>query len=188
MVRLLLLCHGSTAATRTVGFPADEPLESRAVAKIRAIHGHFGVDALASSSPARCALQTATEMGLDAVVDDRLRDQDFGRWKGRSLADVEREERDALFAFMTDPAATPHGGESFANVVERASAWLDDLASTQGKHIAVTHAAFVRAAVLATIGARPEQRSRFDIPPLSCTELRTDGRRWVWRAQTVIPD
>jgi broad specificity phosphatase PhoE len=188
MVRLILLCHGSTAATRAARFPLDEDLEDRAIAKVRAIRGSFGANTMAKCAPSRCAVETAAELGLDAIVDERLRDCDFGRWKGRSISDVGREEPQSLLTFMADPGAAPHGGESFADVLARASAWLDDLMTTPGKHIAVTHAPFIRAAILAAIGGKPEQGLRIDIAPLSCTELRSDGSRWVWRASSSLGD
>lgn len=52
----------------------------------------------AVTSPAVAAQQTAGAMGLDADVDDRLSERDFGRWPGRSL----KERLDDL---LTWPAA-----------------------------------------------------------------------------------
>ncbi|KGM30735.1 histidine phosphatase, partial [Inquilinus limosus MP06] len=35
--RLTLICHGATAATRSGAFPADEPLEDRALLRAAAL-------------------------------------------------------------------------------------------------------------------------------------------------------
>ena len=94
-------------------------------------------------------------------------------------------EPEAFAAFMSDPHSRPHGGESIAGVCARTAAWLDSLVAEQGRILAVTHVAIIRAAVLAALSAPLEAFWRIDIPPLSTTELVSDGRRWAWRAARI---
>jgi broad specificity phosphatase PhoE len=60
--------------------------------------------------------------------------------------------------------------------------WLDDLRGEPGHTLAVTHAAVIRAAILAVIGAPAACFARIDVTPLGLTDLRGDGRRWTLRA------
>ncbi len=95
-MRLTLICHGATSATRAAAFPIDEPIEALAVAKARKLGRLLRRVDLAWTSPARRACQTAAALGLAAEVAPALGDCDFGRWSGRSFADVERTEPEEL--------------------------------------------------------------------------------------------
>lgn len=185
MTRLTLLAHGATAAQRAPAFPADEPLELRAAASAAALRGRYArTDA--RSSPALRARQTAEALGLAARIEPALRDLDHGRWSGLAMATVIEREPDAFAAFMTDPDACPHGGESVADLVGRARDWLALIQPRRRQLAVVTHAAFVRAAVVAALDAPPRAFWRIDVPPLSATELVSDGRRWLWRAAVPL--
>ncbi len=180
MLRLTLLCHGATAANRAAAFPADEPLEGAALGAARGLRGTLHA-AQSLTSPSLRARQTADALGLSARVEPALRDCDYARWAGLSMQAVLEREPEAFAAFMTDPFARPHGGELIGDLCARIGAWLDTSLQGRGRILAVTHAAIVRAAVLATLSAPLEAFWRIDAPPLSTTEFVSDGRRWVWR-------
>jgi len=183
--RLTLICHGATAATRAGAFPADEPLEERASARAAALRPMIRRGGRAWTSPALRARQTAAALGLDAAEEPALRDADPGRWAGRRLEEVQAEEPDAVIAWLADPEAAPHGGETLSALLGRAGAWLDARAGDGGPGIAVTHAAVIRAAILHALAAPASSFWRLDIAPLSVVELSHDGRRWAWRASSV---
>ena len=183
--RLTLICHGATAATRSGAFPADEPLEERALARAAALRPMIRRADRAWTSPALRARQTAAALGLDAVEESALRDVDSGRWAGRRLEEIQAEEPDGVIAWLADPEAAPHGGEALSALLRRAASWLDARAGDGGHGIAVTHAAVIRAAILHALGAPASSFWRIDIAPLSVVELSHDGRRWVWRASTL---
>jgi broad specificity phosphatase PhoE len=180
--RLTLICHGATAATRSGAFPADEPLEERALARAAALQPMLRRGDRAWASPALRARQTTAALGLDAVEEPALRDADHGRWTGRRLEDVQAAEPQAVIAWLSDPDAAPHGGESLSEVLRRAAAWLDARAGDGGHGVAVTHAAVIRAAILHVLEAPASAFWRLDVAPLGVTELSHDGRRWTWRA------
>ncbi len=179
--RLTLICHGATAATRAGAFSDDEPLEAKALAAARALSDHGGRVDRALVSPALRARQTAHAMGLVAVEDAELRDWDVGTWRGRSLAMLQAEAPDALAAWRSDPSAAPHGGESLTRLLARVAEWLGHVDTAAGHVVAVTHAAVVRAVVLAALEAPAAAFWHLDVVPLSRTDLRTDGRRWTLR-------
>lgn len=178
MIRLTLLGHGATAASRAAAFPRDEPLEPRAQAAAERLRGRFRPTETLTS-PALRARETAAALGLSARVEPALRDADAGRWAGLAVTEVEPA---ALMAWMSDTEARPPGGEAIADVVARVTAWLDARVAIEGRCLAVTHAAVIRAAIIAVLGASPAAFWRIDVAPLSATELVSDGRRWTWRA------
>ncbi|WP_225771091.1 histidine phosphatase family protein [Inquilinus sp. Marseille-Q2685] len=180
--RLTLICHGATAATRSGAFPADEPLEEGTLAQAARLKPMIRRADRAWASPALRARQTAAALGLDAAEAPALRDVDAGRWAGRRLQEVQAEEPEAVIAWLADPDAAPHGGETLSDLLRRAAAWVDARAGDGGHGIAVTHAAVIRAAILHGLGAPASSFWRIDVVPLGIVELSHDGRRWAWRA------
>ncbi|MDE1974053.1 MAG: histidine phosphatase family protein [Hyphomicrobiales bacterium] len=176
--RLILICHASTDAVRRPAFPADEALDDigrRDAAAAAQSLSHADRNWV---SPELRTRQTAQELGLDAAVQPSLCDCDYGAWRGRKLDDVQAREPDAMAAWLRDPAAAPHGGESILAVIQRVAAWL---AGEHGHHrqsIVVTHATIIRAAIVHAIGATPQSFRRIDIAPLSVTRLSGTHERW----------
>jgi broad specificity phosphatase PhoE len=179
--RLILVRHASTEAVRRGAFPLDEPLD-----------GHGAADAAAASAalprvneawcgPSTRTRQTAHALGLDARVDAALDECDFGHWSGRLLADLHAENPDAVAAWMGDPTAAPHGGESIVDLLDRVSAWLSARAGRDGRTLAVTHAGFIRAAIVVALGAPAQAFWRVDIAPLSQTVLHERDGHWTLR-------
>jgi len=187
MLRLTLLCHGATSATRAAAFPrGGEPLEPGTLEAARDLGSHFrGTRAI--TSPAVGARQTAEALGVPAAVDVSLRDCDYGRWAGRDLRAVAEAEPEAFAAFLANPDARPHDGESLAELCDRTAAWLETLIRERGRILAVTHASIIRAALLAALSAPFDAFWRIDVMPLSTIELLSDSRRWVWRAAREAP-
>jgi broad specificity phosphatase PhoE len=183
--RVTLICHGATTAVRLAAFPGDEPLHERAAAAATRLAGVLRRIDRALTSPALRAKQTAAALSLDATEDPTLRDCDYGRWTGRRISDVEREEPDAVASWLTDAQAAPHGGESFAAVQGRVADWLDRHGRDGGHVVAVTHAAVIRAAIVHAIGAPSSSFWRMDIEPLSLTDLRWNNGLWTLRAMGV---
>ncbi|NKJ46112.1 histidine phosphatase family protein [Burkholderia sp. SG-MS1] len=206
-MRLLLLSHASTAAQRAGRFPADDPLDARGLAEVKThtarLRAALSGDAAAFVSPATCARDTVSALGLASTVDAALADIDYGNWQGRRLADLAIETPQELAAWTHDPDATPPGGESFSQLVKRVGQWLDALGTPQGAGcgthsgktsaasthahtvIAVTHAPLLRAAIIHATGASPTVFARIEITPLSMVELRHSQRGWTWRPASL---
>ncbi|MDI7065210.1 histidine phosphatase family protein, partial [Klebsiella pneumoniae] len=93
-------------------------------------------------SPAVCARDTASALGLAAIVQEGLADMDYGVWRGRRLADLAVDAPLELAAWTHDPDAAAHRGEAFSGLVKRVGRWLDSLddslSKTESK--SVTHA------------------------------------------------
>ncbi len=181
-MRLFLISHCPTSATRVAAFPEDEPPEADSLARAGALGAGLGrVERLWHGPELRCA-ETAAALGLRpaAEVDHGLRDMAAGAWAGRSLSQVERDAPEALLAWLTDPETPPPGGESVAAVVARVGAWLAAVPEAR-RAIAVTSPAVVRAAVLAVLGAPLASFWRIDVPPLARVALSRRDGRWSMR-------
>ena len=176
--RLILICHGSTAATRGSCFPSDEPLDESGKAGAAALAGRLPRADRWLTGPELRTRQTAEALGLVAAVEPALRDCDYGAWSGRSLKDVHAREPEAVAAWLRDPAATPHGGESVLSLMQRVADWLRGEQTYPRRSIAVTHSSVIRAAIACAIGAPPQSFWRLDIAPLSISRLSSDGQRW----------
>ena len=174
--RLDLMAHGGSDAARAARFPDDEKLEASAA--LKALSGRLSRYARVLTAPARAARETAAALGLSAEVEPALRDCDYWRWRGLASKNVARSEPDAFAAWLGDPEAAPHGGESLAVLIERTRAWLAQSLARDGATLAITHASVVRAAIVSALGAGPSAFARIDITPLSLARLSGHGQRW----------
>jgi broad specificity phosphatase PhoE len=178
MRRLLLVRHASTDAVRAAAFGADEPLDAAGAAAAGRLRLPRADEVLVS--PARRAAETAERAGLAVTaVEPALAECDFGRWAGLPLREVAERDPDGVHAWMTDPAAAPHGGETLLAVLARVRGWLEAQATRSGTGVAITHAGVVRAAVVAALEAPPSAFWRIDVAPLSITELHAHDGRWT---------
>jgi broad specificity phosphatase PhoE len=182
--RLILLCHAATAATKAGRFPADEEIDHAAVGSVAALASRlprFGRELAGQSLRTR---QTAAALTLTPKAIADLDDCNFGRWRGRLLAEIAAEEPNQFATWLSDPGAAPHGGESIAALIRRVGGWLDTLTHEKSV-IAVTHPAVVRAAAMHVLGAPAKNFWRIDAGPLAMIDLRHDGRRWALRAMSL---
>jgi len=181
--------HAATVATRATAFPVDEPLDERALAAAARLAAALPQRCEALCSPALRCRQTAEAAGLRAPsVEPALAECDFGAWAGRSLADVHAAEPDAAAAWMLDPQARPHGGESLTAFAARVAAWLDGEARKDGCAVAITHGGVVKAALVHALGAPLSAFWRIDASPLSITELHAHDGRWTVSCVNCVAD
>jgi broad specificity phosphatase PhoE len=177
-LQITWIAHGATPATRRATFPADEPLEDKARAKAAGLAGTLGRADQVLVAPERRARETADALGLAGMIEGALRDCDHGSWAARSLAELQAEAPAALAAWLTDPAANPHGGESIAELIRRVAAWSDSPDRGEGRVLAITHPAVLRAALVHALGANPTTYWRIDVAPLSRLILSRQGASW----------
>lgn len=179
-LRLTLIASAATAATRRASFPLDEELETVARTQATAMAGTLGRVDRAWTSPARRAQETAVAMGLAADVEPALADLGLGEWAGRTLIEVEATDAVGLQVWMERNDANPHGGETITAVLERTARWLESLTHQEGRVVAVTHPAIMRAALLNVLEANPRQFWRIDISPLTLVRLQARSGRWTY--------
>ncbi|WP_432157726.1 histidine phosphatase family protein [Streptomyces sp. bgisy153] len=177
-VRLVLVSPALSEALREARFDDGRPLDPVGLRRAREAAGTLPGAGPAFVSPTVRCRETAAAMGLDAVEDPALAALDAGHWRGETLAEVGAREPAALAAWLGDPGAAPHGGESVRAVCDRTAAWLDALPERVGRAVAVIEPELVRAAVVRALGAPDEAFWRADVPPLTAVELSGRAGRW----------
>jgi broad specificity phosphatase PhoE len=180
--RISLICHSTTRALRAATFGGDDALDEIGKAKAERLAGSLGRVDQCWTSPALRARETAAAFGLIAIPDERLRDCDYGRWANMRLPMVLLKEPRKLVKWIKDPSTSPHGGESIPELIKRVAAWIRERGQDKGHTVAFTHPAVIRAAIVHVILADLPSFWRIDVVPLSLTDLRTNGRRWVLRS------
>ena len=178
---LLLISHAATSAQRHAAFSLDEAVDEREIAKVTALTWSAPRVKQVFSAPERRTQQTAEALKLTPTVANELRDCNYGTWSGRSLADVQSHHPEEVTAWLTDPAAAPHGGESILSLIERIALWMGQQRDA-GALLAITHPSVIRCAILHALHAPPNAFWRVDIAPLSITDLRFNGRTWTLRS------
>ncbi|WP_308222572.1 histidine phosphatase family protein [Kitasatospora sp. A2-31] len=172
-------------------FGGHAPLDSAAVRRARAAAASVPAAARVLTGPSVRCTGTAAALGLEAVVAPELADCDWGRWEGHRLADLAAAEPEAIAAWLADPDAAPHGGESVAALGSRIRGWLDGLDGLDGPEaggpvLAVVEAAVVRTAVVQGLGLPAQAFWRIDVAPLTLTELTGRAGRWNLRCGRTL--
>jgi broad specificity phosphatase PhoE/ribonuclease HI len=183
-----LLRHGETphtAAKRFSGFGGDDPsLNEVGVEQAHRAARHLaasgGADVIVTSPMARTretAAVVANHLGLDVVVDDDLRECNFGEWDGKTFADVQRDDKEALDTWLGSTAVAPPGGESFDQVELRVRAARDRmLEQFAGSNlIVVTHVTPLKTMLRLALDAPTHAYFRIEIKPASLSTISWFG-------------
>ncbi|HEY1648242.1 MAG TPA: histidine phosphatase family protein [Terracidiphilus sp.] len=178
--RLSFIAHAATEAQRQAAFPLDEPITEREQARIAALGRNIPKAEQIWSGPELRTQQTSRMLGFSAMIADGLRDCDYGRWRGRKMEEVEHEDPQGFLAWLAEPNSAPHGGESVERLIGRVGSWMAERSGV--KHtIAVTHPSVIRAALVYALHLPPLNFWRFDIAPLTLTDLRFNRDVWTVR-------
>ena len=135
-------CYGSL----DVGLsPAGRTEAARLAAQLERVE----LDAVYASPRTRArdtAAAVALGHGLEVVVDDDLRELDFGSFEGRTYEEIERSEPELFRAWMEAPTSVRFpGGESYADLRVRATGALDAIRRAHSTALVVTHGGVIRA-------------------------------------------
>ncbi|MEO3975285.1 histidine phosphatase family protein [Streptomyces sp. CAU 1734] len=130
-------------------------------------------------SPTLRSRTTAQALGFAPMAQPALRACDMGRWRGFTLAEVTAAEPRAVDAWLADPCAAPHGGESLLAFIRRIGGWLDTRpAGDGGSVVAVAEPSVVRAALVYALRAPPSSYWNIDVRPLATMALTGGAGCW----------
>ncbi|WP_369268659.1 histidine phosphatase family protein [Streptomyces sp. R11] len=129
---------------------------------------------------ARCA-RAAESLAIEATPETALRDLDYGSWYGRPRKDIAAEDPYGFSAWLTDPDAAPHGGESVARLCRRTAAWLSSLPAGTERILTVTEASVIRASLVHVLSAPARAFWHLALPPLPAITLTM--RNGCWNAR-----
>jgi alpha-ribazole phosphatase len=115
------------------------------------------------TSPRLRARETAVAVNRDVVIDDDLREIDFGNLEGRTYDEIAATDPALYRAWMERPT-TVHfpGGESFAELRVRALGALERIRAAHEAAVVVTHSGVLRAGLAAWLGMPDEAIFRLD--------------------------
>lgn len=173
VTRLHLLRHGNVAdfEARIVHGQLDVPLSPEGLEQTALLVRSLAEreqrpDALLGSDLSRCRTlgdALAQRTGLAYEPTAALREQDMGDWQGRTWSAITERDPERVRAYWDDYAnVAPPGGESFADLVARASAWWDEtLGARAGSTLwVVTHVGVIRALSCRLLGLPPGEALR----------------------------
>ena len=162
-LRLFLLRHGETEASRTGGYCGRTDLDlteaGRQMAEDFAAAYRDHPWASVYVSPMRRTQATAQPLcasaGLQPLLREGLREIDFGDWEGKSPAEVQQGYSGDYLRWLADSGwNSPTGGERGIDVTLRALAVLDEIQHrhSEGDVLVVSHKATIRILLCALLG------------------------------------
>ena len=115
--------------------------------------------------------------GRSYRLEPRLREVSRGIFEGRTLAELNPEERVFREAMARDRLnVRPEGGENFRDVKARVGAWLAGLPRS-GRMLALTHGGVLHAVLHGLLGHAEDWDSLLSFSNTGITELRLGGAR-----------
>lgn len=141
------------------GSGVDHPLTTLGWSQMQAaVAQETQWDLIISSPLSRCldfAKKLSTDLSLDLIIDDDLKEIGFGTWEGRSKEDVQANDGEAYKQFCLDPVnKRPAGAEPLEKFFNRVWHKLEELSSEhKGKRVlVVAHAGVIRVVIAKTMG------------------------------------
>lgn len=187
---VLLLRHGETVLTPQRRFSGTgsghlplSPLgREQARQAGRAEHlTSAAITAILCSPLERCqetAAIAAAELGLSVLVDDDLREMDFGAWEGLTFAEAEQCHPVDLAAWKRSADIAPTGStETFGDVVRRAAAVADRLRTSfpDSTVLLVSHVTPIKGFVAHALDASPMAFFSMELSSAALTRITYTG-------------
>jgi broad specificity phosphatase PhoE len=183
----VLLRHGDTELSPEHRFSGlrDLPLSASGTRQAKAAACRLAagdpIDAVVTSPLQRAAATAAIaagELGLTVVIDDDLRETDFGEWDGFTLAEIQERWPGAAAAWRRDPDRAPPGGESFADTACRVNRACDRLLRDHGGQsvLVVCHVSPIKILLCRALGVPLCTIYRLYLGSACINEIQWDGR------------
>ena len=184
---VILLRHGrSTSNTahvlagRSEGVELDDKGRQQATELVDRV-AELPIRAVVCSPMLRCRSTVeplAAALGIEAEIDDRLAEVDYGEWTGRKIGDLVKEPLWGVVQAHPSAAVFP-GGEGLAQVQTRAVAAVRDhdarLAEQHGGDalwLACTHGDVIKAVIADAYGMHLDSFQRVNADPASLSVIR----------------
>ena len=186
-----LLRHGEPLGGPRYRGQTDDALSGRGWLQMhRAVRAqstqHLPWQGVYSSPLRRCrdfARQISQRQHLPLHIIPHMGEIDFGRWEGRTAAQLMREDGEALGNFWRDPVQhTPHGGETLLAFRTRIiTAWQqlldnlqDDAAATPRHLLMISHGGVIRILLHHMLDIPLLKLHHIEVPYGCLTRIRID--------------
>ncbi len=192
--RLVLVRHGETQWNREgriQGYHADSPLTANGRAQAKALAERFareGIDAVFASDLGRTrhtARAVAEATGMTVVHDPGLRERSYGKFEGRTFAEIERDHPlDYERIRARDPRYAAPGGENALQFHQRIIGVLGRIArQCAGQRVAViTHQGVLGVLYRHVHGLAFNEAKRPRLDNASCNHFRFRRGQWLMGA------
>jgi alpha-ribazole phosphatase len=181
MMKLLLVRHGLTEWNDAGRFQgqADVPMNPTGRLQALALAQRLSKEPLdlIYVSDLQRTVETARAVvayhTCPVIVEPRLREIRFGKWEGKTYAEIARDDPETLRAWETRaPQASGPGGETLAQLADRIQSFLDDLGqAAAGKTVLiVSHSGALQVMLCLLLGLSPTQYWQFRLSQGSLSE------------------
>ena len=189
-LHLHLLRHGQTPFSRDnvfCGAGLDPELTPDGLAMARAFAAAYKSTAWNAvyASPLRRTIATAQPLcdaiGRKMELRGDLKEIHYGKWEGRSIADVDREHHDDYIRWSADPAwNAPTGGEPAVAIAHRSLRVIEEIRQrfNDGHVLIVSHKATIRIILCGLLGidvGRFRYRLGCPVGSVSVVEFTAEG-------------
>ncbi|MEU6574669.1 histidine phosphatase family protein [Streptomyces sp. NPDC046805] len=188
-LRVTFVAAARSSAPLAERFEDDRPLDQAGWDEVQRVAGELlplAAAELRYCSPTPRSRTTGDALGYAPLAQLALRECDMGRWRGFTLGEAMAREPQEVDAWLADPRATPHGGESLLAFISRVGGWLDTRPAADGGHIvAVAEPSVIRAALVYALKAPPSTYWNIDVRPLSTSSVTGWAGRWNLRLDSA---
>ncbi len=182
MTRLLLVRHGETDYNVQTRFQGqnDVELNDHGKQQAKALGEHLAQETIHSvfSSDLVRAHQTTkiitARKEREVILDQRLREMDFGDWEGLTYAEIEQNYPDELTVWQDDLMSTsPPGGETLKKFSGRVNLAVKDIIQsyTDQNVLIVSHGGVLQVILCQAIGLSPQSHWQFRLDLASISEI-----------------
>ncbi|MEU6525456.1 histidine phosphatase family protein [Streptomyces sp. NPDC046924] len=190
-LRVTFVAAAGSSSRLNERFEDDRPLDRAGWSEVQRVAPELLPLAAADlryCSPNPRSRATGDGLGYAPLVQLALRDCDMGRWRGLTLGEAMAREPEVVDAWLADPRATVHGGESLLDFITRVGGWLDTRPLEENfRVVAVAEPSVIRAALVYALKAPPATYWNIDVRALSRVSVTGRAGRWSLRIEGVSP-
>ena len=190
-LNIYFLRHGETIASKTGGFCGTSDVEltpeGMMMAKDFAVAYQSVPWKAIFCSPMRRTIATAKPLcevvGMEMQLRDGLKEIDFGKWEGKTPAEVNREYHDEYVRWQSEPGwNAPPDGERAIDIARRSSEVIEEIETNypDGNVLVVAHKATIRIILCSLLGidvGRYRDRIHMPVAAVSILEFCQQGPR-----------
>ena len=172
--RLLVVAHAAVGSVSDPVFGDRGPLLPEA--SMVPVEGRVG--RWVAGAEQACPETVGLLGGPPPTIEPALSGPDLGSWTGRTLGEIAAADPDGLRAWLSDPGAAPHGGESLVAAQRRIGSSCDQYDWPDGTSVVVVTPVAARLLAVHALGGPAELSFRLDVAAGSRFRLSRHDRSW----------
>ncbi len=177
-----LMRHGEPVGGRRYRGHTDDPLSEKGWNQMwTAVGDYRGWQQIVSSPLSRCAgfaHALGEKLDIPVSIDERLAEQGYGEWAGKTSAELTARDPDLLRRYRRDPLNNPpRGAEELEGLAARVSAAWGQISEQQrGRHVlVVTHAGLIRMIMAQTLAMPLSHLLRIQVGNAAISRIAVEG-------------